>query len=104
MWSAPHSETVFRVLREVLHSLGPGQRCTDSSPGSTALAGESDCLTSGQRLAPSLRTSGRLRVRSIELRPESLPTCVRIGRELPISFLRACTVLGLRLIQLLAAL
>src|SRR6516165_5044862 len=95
MWSAPHSEIVFRALREVPHSLGPGQRCTDSSPGSTALARESDCLTSGRRLAPALRTSSRLKVRSIELKPESLPTCVRTGRELPISFLRACTALYL---------
>ena len=55
-------KSYFRVLREVPHSLGPGQRCTDFSPGSTALARKSDCLTSGRRLAPSLRTSGRLKV------------------------------------------
>src|SRR6516165_5276747 len=98
MWSAPHSEIVFRLLRELAHSLGPGQRCTDSSPGSTALAGESDCLTSGRRLAPSLRTS-TLKSSSIEPRIIG-DLCAHLKRTSDLLSARVhCPVLGLRLIQ-----
>src|SRR6516162_1728726 len=90
MWSAPHSEIVFRMLREVPHSLGPGQRRTDSSPGSTALAGESDCLPSGRRRCSIVTNVGPLKSSSIELKPESLLTCVRTSRELPISYAVFC--------------
>ena len=55
-------KSYFEYYEKSRTHLGLAKDAPNSSPDSTALARESDCLTSGWRLAPSLRTSGRLRV------------------------------------------
>src|SRR6516225_9404698 len=55
-------KSYFEYYEKSRSHLGLAKDAPNSSPDSTALARESDCLTSGWRLAPSLRTSGRLRV------------------------------------------